>query len=152
VVIGTGEGAYRPLADGEAVQIVHGPQGGWHLDTAGLVGGSSGQVSVRPRVVLDDGTPIAGDQQPQYLALVGYGGGSCEGTFYGVRAFLDDGAGGTGAAGGTGSPLEGICPLAGRRATVTVEVGDLATEEGVEGSVEVVLELDPRDVDACAAG
>lgn len=34
VVIGTGDRAYAPLSDGDAVDIVYGSQGGYHVDLA----------------------------------------------------------------------------------------------------------------------
>lgn len=150
VQAGTGEDGFVALEPLDTVTMVHGPQGGWHVDTSGLVTGSTGQVSAAPRLVLrDSGETIAGDQQPQYLALVDYRDAECDGTFYGVRAFLDDQMEARDTA---TTPQEVICGYAGRIAELTVDVGDLTTEETTSAAVEVTLELDPRDLDACAGG
>jgi len=34
LVCGTGDSGYQPLAEGDEVTIIHGPQGGWHLTGA----------------------------------------------------------------------------------------------------------------------
>lgn len=39
--VGTGSTAFEPLADGDAVELVMGPQGGWHIDVAARFGGMS---------------------------------------------------------------------------------------------------------------
>jgi hypothetical protein len=149
VTVGTGATSYEPLQDGASVTMVHGPQGGWHVETAGLVTASAVEVSVLPRIVapsLED-LQIAGDQQPTYLALALYDAAVCEGQFYGVRAYLDD---------VDPSALgmnfqEFICSLEGVELELSVDVSDLSTQETASSSVTVVAQLDSSDVQTCAS-
>ncbi len=39
VTVGHGQAEYAPLSDGDAVELVYGPQGGWHLNLGARVGG-----------------------------------------------------------------------------------------------------------------
>jgi hypothetical protein len=39
VTAGHGQSDYVPLSDGDAVELVYGPQGGWHLNLGARVGG-----------------------------------------------------------------------------------------------------------------
>jgi len=39
VTVGHGEVDYLPLSDGDAVELIYGPQGGWHLNLGARVGG-----------------------------------------------------------------------------------------------------------------
>lgn len=39
--VGAGSTAFEPLADGDAIELVQGPQGGWHVDVAARFGGMS---------------------------------------------------------------------------------------------------------------
>ncbi|MFP6683734.1 MAG: hypothetical protein VB934_03440 [Polyangiaceae bacterium] len=39
VTVGHGQTDYVPLANGDAVELVYGPQGGWHLNLGARVGG-----------------------------------------------------------------------------------------------------------------
>src|SRR5687767_3262710 len=66
IAIGWGEYAYVPLEDGGEATMVHGLQGGWHIDLAVSLTGSTPKVSSAPGIVLlDEGLQIAGaDQEP----------------------------------------------------------------------------------------
>ncbi len=92
--LGTGVDGFVQLTEGDPVTMVHGPQGGWHMDVAGEVQHAVQDVSVLAVVTaLDAPTPtvIAGaDGGLQYIALAAYDDESCSGAFWGLRAFVDD--------------------------------------------------------------
>jgi hypothetical protein len=141
---GTGAEAYVPLAAGDPVTLVHGPQGGWHIETAALVGHSEPEVSVDPRVTVPDlgGLEIVGEQEPSFIALVGYDEATCEGNFYNVRGFVDTEQGAL-------SDQDFVCTLEGKALALDVTVADIATGRTSTAGVEVVGELDPADVAVC---
>jgi hypothetical protein len=140
--LGTGELVFEALVEGGDVQMVHGPQGGWHVDVAGLVGGSSQEVSILPSLVIpgQGDLQVAGDQQPEFVALASYDDATCAGEYFGVRAFLDDVATPPGGL----TYQEFICSLAGA-ATLEVTVEDIANGDSVTESIGVTLLADPSD-------
>lgn len=144
--IGNGAGMFTPLATGADVVLVHGPQGGWHIDLGGEVSGFSDLVEVEGYVrVAGEGRTIAGEeQQPSRLALVGWSDSTCSGTFYDVRAFVDDEG---------QSTLDYICALDGAPLEIEITVTDLADPTGAWSATETlsaVAALDPNDVEPCA--
>lgn len=147
VAPGTGLPPVTELTDGATLQIVHGPQGGWHVDTGGLVVFPTMEVAVSPRLLLDD-RQLAGEQQPLFTVLADYDEATCAGTFYEVRAYLDDEI--AALPPGTDVLLDYVCTLAGARVTLENEVADLGRETVVTSSVEGTLVLDPYDVPLCA--
>src|SRR5262245_451930 len=53
--VGTGADMYVPLADGDHVTLVHGPQGGWHVEAAGFVHNTEDdEVSISPTITVPD--------------------------------------------------------------------------------------------------
>src|SRR5262245_813530 len=50
VTPGTGDVAYIPLAANDPVIMHHGPQGGWHIETAGFVEHAAQALSIQPKV------------------------------------------------------------------------------------------------------
>ncbi len=148
LVLGTGLQPVTPLAEPVELQMVHGPQGGWHVDTGGLLVFPTLEVAVSPRITLGDRV-LAGDQPPLFTVLAAYDDATCEGEFYEVRAYVDDEL--PDLPPGTDVLLDYICPLAGQRVTVEVEVTDLGRETVVTDAVTGTLLLDPYDVSACAA-
>lgn len=141
VEIGGGETSFLPLAPGDPVRMVHGPQGGWHVDVSGRVGNTRQTISVRPSLVVEaTGEILAGDQVQEYVALAQYDELGCEGQFWGRRAFLDDPP-------DIGMPL--ICGLHGVTATLSVEVVDPEDGRAGVGSIPVTLEVDPVDQPDC---
>lgn len=149
LALGTGLLPVTPLADGDALQMVHGPQGGWHIDTGGLLVFPTLEVAVSPRITLDDRV-LAGDQPALFTVLADYDDASCEGLFYEVRAYVDDELPQLPA--GTDVLRDYICPLAGAEVTVEVEVADLDRDTVVTDAVRGTLLLDPYDVSLCAGG
>lgn len=147
VEIGTGALAYEPLEDGDTVTIVHGPQGGWHIETGAIVSATAQEVSILPRIVVPSlgDVQIGGDQQPQFQALTLYDAAVCSGQFYGVRAFVDD----------LEPPPDGltyqefICSLEGLELEFSVEVSELGADGIGSDSVTVVAALDSSDVPVC---
>jgi hypothetical protein len=140
---GTGNDQYVPLADGDTVTMIHGPQGGWHIETAGLVQATAPQVAILPVILTDTGQQITTNSQPEFKALVGYDETTCEGTFFNTRAFLDDDA-------GPGTPEENICLLEGRTLELSLTVSDIVNGGEHTATVNVVAALDPIDVEGCA--
>lgn len=144
VAVGTGVEAYEPLAEGDPVTMVHGPQGGWHVDVAGRVSGSEPEISVLPAIRSDRlGLRLAGAQPPNYLALTGWDEGTCDGTFSAVRAYLDTDP----PDGPTGQDF--VCALAGETVTLSVEATGLDGGSEATGEVDVVLALDRLDIPSC---
>jgi hypothetical protein len=146
---GTGTDTYQPLIDGDTVTLVHGPQGGWHVETGGLVDRSESEVSIMPQVTVPDlgDLRIAGDQEPTYIALVGYDDTKCQGTFSDVNAFIDTEAGTTGL-----DDQAFICSLVGKTLMVTVTVSDILSGRTGADTVSVIAQPDPVDVDVCSGG
>ena len=146
--LGTGPFTYTQTTSGDTVQIVHGEQGGWHLDFAASLVGVGRTVDVLPAVTLTDGTQIAGEQLVTTIDLAGQQGtykpDQCAGTFYGERAYLDD------YLPQTGAYYEFSCSLEGQAADVSIEVTDVATGQSIVAISEWVLQIDPADQDLCA--
>ncbi len=140
--VGSGELAFEALSSGDGVNMVHGPQGGWHLEAAGRVVGAKQEISILPKIVLSGmgDLQVAGDQQAQFVALANYDAETCTGDFFGVRTFLDDVL--TPPNGGTYQ--EFICEMAGT-ATLEITVEDITTGASVTESVEFTLGADPTD-------
>lgn len=146
--VGTGQEGYVPLEDGDTVTMVHGPQGGWHVESAGLVANSATDVTILPRIRSESlGIDITGTQQTEFVGLVDYDDGSCAGVFYGIRAFVE-----TDRPSGP-SGLAFVCGLEGETVTLSIAVGDLGDEgepvRETTNEVDVILALDPKDVPDC---
>lgn len=142
VTPGTGADEYVPLASGDPVILVHGPQGGWHIEGAGHLTNVGPEVTIEQRATVAElgGLELVGSQGPAFQALVGHDSATCEGRFWGVRGFLET-------AQGALSGQDFVCTL--RDLTLhyefTVSVGDRAGT----AAVDVVAALDPRDVQTC---
>lgn len=138
--VGTGVDKYVPLTDGDAVTMVHGLDGRWHVETAGLVDRSDEEITVLPTIrstVL--GRDITAEQEPEYRSLR-YPEGECAGTFSGVRATLRE-------TGPTGQAV--VCGLAGQTAMLSMRVADFEGTREATTDVDVILALDPADVSRC---
>lgn len=120
------------------VALVHGPQGGWHVDLEVVTRGTGGTVFLRPSLVeVHDERLLGRTPGHGYLRALAVDG-ACGGRTP-IRAFLDTEIFG----------LPAICALAGRDVRVEVDVEDLdgtSTDCSVVGAVA----LDPRDVEPCA--
>lgn len=89
--LGQGETAFEALADGGEIDIVHGPQGGFHVDAAVQVEGFGATVEITGTVTDDaTGTVVGGSQAAVVVVLADYDEATCAGTAVGVRLFLDD--------------------------------------------------------------
>jgi hypothetical protein len=133
--VGAGELAYEPLVEGDILTIVHGPQGGWHIETAGFVQYSAREISILPVIRTEDGQPVTTNSQPEFKALVGYDDATCEGTFFNTRAFVS---------------WADICELEGQTLELTLTVGDITSGRETTAVVRFVAALDPIDVELCA--
>jgi hypothetical protein len=142
---GTGVEEYVPLNAGDDVVMVHGPQGGWHIDVGGLVTNTEQLVSIDAVFVdTDSGVQVAGEQTEVRQALVDWDASGCTGEFYSVRVFVDDFEDNVGQA--------DICALEGASLDMTLTVTALeATPPAVATvTIPVVAVLDPADVPVCA--
>lgn len=139
VEVGNGDTSHAPLADGDHVVMVHGPQGGWHvwgsLETANM----SDIVSIHFTIdVKDTGARVSDNNYN--VQMVAGGGGY---VYYGLFGFLnaDDPA--------TSDVVE-IPPdvLAGKTFNICMDVTDANdSTKTANDCVEVVADPDPCDLD-----
>jgi hypothetical protein len=126
---------------GAPLELVHGPQGGWHVEVAGEAIGLGAQVSVAPVVTdVSSGQILAGDQPPVEVVVDRFDG--CSGRFEGVRAYVDDVV-------PEGPYIDFVCGLAGRWLRLDVDVTDLLGEAIAAVSVEGIAARDPVDEAFC---
>jgi len=152
LVPGTGADSFIPLVGGEDVTIWHGPQGGWHIETAGEATHSPQSVSIlsvvtaidQPQDVVIAGA--GGSADAELKGLVAYDDALCSGKFWGVRAFIDD------IEPPAGSSLQDvICTLEGQQLEIEITVSEIATAtatvppRSATSSVVVTAALDPVD-------
>jgi hypothetical protein len=82
--------SYTPLADGDTVELTHGPQGGDHVWFGAHVTGPGPELVTRGKVFdLRTDTQVGGTTAASvlYLSMPDFDG--CDGTFTGGRAVLD---------------------------------------------------------------
>lgn len=146
LVLGTGASGFEGLSEGDPVTLVHGPQGGWHIEVSGQVAHTSQEVAILPTItVVSSGDQIAGDQNQNLMALSSFDDASCSGEFFGVNALVGD-------------PYPGdalpercyICDLAGELLELSITVEDFNSGDTVTESIQVIVEPDPNDVEPCA--
>lgn len=146
--IGNGAVSHEPLESGVAVTLVHGSQGGWHVDISGRITGLGDLVGISPSVVrLSDGIQLAGDQPPWFVQLLPLPDDPCSMEFAGLQALIDD------------LPLPAeyvdyqafICSLDGEVLELSASVVDLNEATGTEpepdavATIQVVAQLDSFD-------
>jgi len=133
-----GVGPYQvtPVGDGDVLVIIQGPQGGYHVDVAGIASPVTDLgLIVRPTLALDDGTPVAGEGDEIQVGFSVYDEAECRGSFADARMFvLSDAA--------------SLCAIAGRSATYRVEVESF-DGRSVSASRDVVLDVDLLDPYTC---
>ena len=135
VELGEGYDQHGALQPGDPVVMVHGPQGGWHIDVSLRVTAFGEAVGISPLVtVIETGEQLAGDQTTDYVTL--HPVSECTGETTGLRAFLDDPG---------DIDQERICALSGVGLRLSATVSDLSTYEMLEASVDVTAKLDPTD-------
>jgi len=136
LVPGVGPYTVYPVADDDTLVIIQGPQGGYHVDVAGIVEPVTdfGAI-VRPLLTLDDDTIVAGDGDVIQVGFSVYDADACRGQFADARMFVL-------------SDAQSLCAIAGRTATyeVTVETFDGRTTTEAR---TVVLEIDLLDPYTC---
>ena len=147
VEVGRGGQGELPTESGAPHTLVHGQQGGWHIDLSGYVYGVTDLVKVAATVrVVDDDWIIGGlEQEPLRTALVAWSESECSGSFYGLRLYIDDNG---------PHNLDTICALEGAAVEVEVTVTDLLDPTGERTKTvidEGVLSLDPADVEPCGS-
>jgi len=141
---------FAALADGDPIPMTHGPQGGWHIETAVSVDATHDTVKVLPTItVVATGQVISGaggesDANRALVVLTMDPSGDCSGEAVGLRAYLDD------VIPETESEVD-ICPLSGAEVTVSWEVTDLSDLRVGQTSVTGFLQLDPMDIAPCDA-
>lgn len=140
---GTGTDAFDPLEDGDTIEIVHGPQGGWHIEVGGRVFGTSSILLVTATTtVVSTEVQITGEQVPIVSQPDDWDPETCAATFFNHPAFVDD---------HTPTDQDFICSLAGEELDFTIEVTDTATDAVQTVSVRLVAVLDEDDLPACGA-
>jgi hypothetical protein len=145
VELGTGdiEINYRAIQTGDPVTMVHGPQGGWHIDVAATIRSPTPDVSFHSVVTDEAGNQLSGSQPADLLALASYDPVTCEGLVYGRRALLLD------YTPPVGGLQEFICSLEFTVLTIDVDVVELATGATTEGTMTPSAALDPADEPLC---
>jgi len=139
---GIGETAFTALNPGMPVEMFHGQQGGWHVNTAVRVDNTSQVVRILPKItVVSSGLLLAGgegllDTYNQALVLTG----PCSGEAWQVRANFDE----------TPVDLDTICSFEGEDLLVEIEVTDDQLNT-TSCSATGVAALHPDDVDYCGA-
>ncbi len=138
---------YALIEDDEDVPLIHGPQGGWHIDTAGRVTGSSQLVMLSYQVYSPDLNEILGGVgvPPWNLALASYDPDRCVGEFWARESRLDDDPPAT----WSGDMLELICWLDGRVLEWRVTLEDLKTGGTDTRDVRIVVRRDETDTLLC---
>jgi len=135
-------GTHEALQDLDDVVIVHGGQGGFHVDVSGIVRNVSSVVNVRSILTVEStGQQIAGDIAPLAYLLGNYDEDTETGMFSGERALIEVEIADT---------TEEICPFEAEVMELCVEVSDLGGdgEMGLD-CVRVTAVLDPSDVPFC---
>lgn len=135
MALGTGAEGYLPLAAYDLVTLVHGPQGGWHIDVGAQVTGLGQVVSVLPEVRrASDGARISSNTLPEFIGMSAQE--PCGYVFWGIRALLtvpeED-------------PIAYICGLSGEELLLSVRVEDLQTGIALEETISVVGASDEDD-------
>lgn len=151
IEIGTGETAYQPLTPGQDLEMVYGPQGGWHLTTAFHASNVLDTVVLRTMVTDVETGIVVSETQLNALLVSPAPVWSCVGTHYNHNAVLEiteaiDGI--------TGTPAEVLC---GRDVEIRTSVSvhplvdhPAAGEELGVGTVVVRAQPDPvADGPAC---
>jgi len=141
--VGTGAIMFEPLSTGSPVTIVHGPQGGWHIDIAGEVTGTTDIVEVASVITLaSSGDAIAGDQQPTRIALSDWDDAGCTGNFFGITTYVDD---------IPSTDQQAICDMEGETLTIELTVTDLSAPSiTITEVLDVTMALDAIDVKPCS--
>lgn len=141
IEVGNGATSHSPAGAGAPVEMVHGPQQGWHIEVSGEVQGLGAVVGVVVEARrVDDGTLVASNENATFLQLADYDAASATGWFAGERALV-------------GTDPDAICPLAGVELDLCARAEDLAAPGTfAEGCARVVAALDPIDVAPCANG
>lgn len=135
VEIGTGDQSFEPLADGDPVTMVHGPQGGWHVWGSLRATGFAALVDIRYTIEdLDSGVFVCDQQYRVQTASVS----ECQGEYVGMFGYLDVGEL---AAGDADTPPE---LLAGHELEMCMRATD-ADGHDETACVRVVAEKDPED-------
>lgn len=145
VAVGEGLLDHAELLPGDPITLVHGGQGGWHVDLTGRVEGTTDLVAVEATLrLLSDDRIIAGlEQQPLRTALVDWDEASCSGEFFGLRSYVDDNGPHT---------LDTMCTLEGEPAAIEIVLSDLSDPDQarvVASVVDVVIGLDANDASYC---
>ena len=136
--LGLGATDFGEASDGDSVTLVHGAQGGWHIDTAVRMCGGGTAVQLTAIVqVISTGEYLAGSQELDVsFRELRPAGANC-GEVAGLRAFLDD----------FGATLDTIRDLDGEALLLRMEGVDSDSGATAADEVELIAELDPVDVE-----
>lgn len=135
VEIGDGLDPFNPIADGSAVTMVHGPQGGWHVLAGVQVTNTDEIISIHYSIdLLPEEIAISDNNYRVQLRQ----DGDCKGSYWNMYGYLDvtplkDGE--------MDTPPELLCNRT-LRMTIAVEDGE---GKGAEASMEILAAVDPKD-------
>ncbi len=137
VEVGSGDTTYEALAEGSALTMVHGPQGGWHMLGGARFSNLYEIVSIHYTIeIAADGTVISDNNYRVQMVM----DGECTGFYPGMYGYLDVTALEDGAADTPPELLGGVGLI------LRMEVTDLEGRITAD-TLGVVAALDPADVD-----
>lgn len=146
--VGSGETELVPVAPGATVEMVNGPQGGWHVNVSVEVDNTPQLVVLEVTVTDNDSGTVVTDGDPQRfpVALVPpvFGTWACDGAYPGLQAVLDFTK--LGAVAHDPDRWQVLC---GHDITVDVAVRTTLDELLAEGSFTAVLQPDPDNGPYC---
>ena len=139
--LGTGVREFEPLTAGDPVVMVHGPQGGWHVDLTGALTNTGQEVGLFPSLTLlrNDGVPLT-NEASDFVALSNYDNEACTGEFVGrqLRFSVD------------GLSITQVCNAHMESAELEVTVEDFGADRTVTESITVTLQATQEDLNQCA--
>ena len=86
IEIGTGDREFEPLAEGDGVMMVHGPQGGWHMLGSVQITNLSEIVSVHFLIIHSESGVVVADNT--YRVATIYDEASCSGYYPGMYGYI----------------------------------------------------------------
>lgn len=146
---GTGETEFEALTPNMHVTMVHGPQGGWHIWTSISAQFAEQDVALLPTITIpsEGDLKISSTTAPGDFVALKYDVDTCTGTYVGQQARLDPSV----VAANPDNWQSVVCGWAGETVHLRLDVSDLSDGRTASCEADVVVELDPGDVDVCAS-
>ena len=141
--LGTGVREFELLTDGDPVVMVHGPQGGWHVDITGALTNTGQEVGLFPTLTLlrGDGIQLAGGEgaPSDNVALSNYDNEVCSGEFVGRQLRFNV----------EGLNVQQVCSADGETAELEITVEDFEAGRSVTERINVTLQATADDLSQC---